>query len=363
MYPLSDGLFAPRNQWYVAAWSSEVTTAPMERWILDLPVALYRASDGRAVALEGRCPHRHFPLGKSRLVGDNIECGYHGLTFSPSGECVRIPTQVQVPTACKIAAYPVVEKWKWIWIWMGDPALADPALIPDHDEMGLTSGQFETVGDVYYHVPGRYMLMHDNLLDLSHVSYLHQTTIASGGIGEAVEERSEGVNWIRSVRHLRDVDCPVYFTAAFNYDGRIDRTLDMTSRLPSVHNGVDVFRKASTTPGAPGEYLGSVTVYHAVTPGHQRDAHYFFALGRDFSVGDAAFSAAMMDGIRTTLDEDMLATREVEAMITGLGAAPKEVLLRADAHCVRGRRLMEELIRSESHSRTASRATAETDAR
>ena len=92
MYPLKDGLFAPRNQWYIAAWSSEVGRQPIERWILDQPVAMYRREDGAPVALHGRCPHRSFPLGRSRVDGDNLQCGYHGISFRPDGSCASIPT-------------------------------------------------------------------------------------------------------------------------------------------------------------------------------------------------------------------------------------------------------------------------------
>lgn len=106
MYPLAEGLFAARNQWYVAAWSKEISRAAMERWILNEPVAFYRTEAGKPVALGERCPHRHFPLGKSRVVGDNVECGYHGITFSPTGSCVSILSQTTVPTGCKVKAYP-----------------------------------------------------------------------------------------------------------------------------------------------------------------------------------------------------------------------------------------------------------------
>ena len=345
MYPLAEGMFAPRNEWYVAAWSSEVDRAPRERWILNEPVALYRTEAGRAVALAGRCPHRHFPLGKSRVVGDDIECGYHGITFAPDGSCVRIPSQLQIPAVCRVRAYPLVERWQWLWIWMGDPALADESRIPDHVELGLTNPGYDTVGDIYYPVPGRYHLMHDNLLDLSHLAFLHKTTIASAGVAEAQEERADGPDWTRSTRRMNGVDCPPFFSAAFGYHGAVDRRFGLTFYLPCVHAGFDEFRR--TAAGGSGEYLGSIRVYHAVTPGRLHDAHYFFALGRDFARGDVEFSNTMVNGLRLTLEEDMSATREIEAMLQGLGEVPREMLLRSDTHCVMGRRRLEEMIRKE----------------
>ncbi len=155
MYPLAEGLFAAPNQWYIAAWSREVTRQPMERMILDEPVALYRKLDGGAVGVEGRCPHRSFPLGKSRVAGDDIQCGYPGLTFRPDGSCAAIPSQPHVPPVCRIHAYPLVECWQWLWIWPGDPTLADESLLPDHHAIGLIDLRYRTAGDIYHFVPGR----------------------------------------------------------------------------------------------------------------------------------------------------------------------------------------------------------------
>ena len=347
MYPLSEGMFAPRNQWYIAAWSSEVGREPMERWLLNEPVALYRKEDGTAVALEGRCPHRHFPLGKSRLVGDAIECGYHGMTFDAQGKCIKVQTQSTIPAACNIHAYPLVETWRWLWIWMGDPALADPALIPDHDELALTDPDFQFEADIYYPVPGRYMLMHDNLLDLSHLGFLHQSTIASAGVCEVPEERSEGLGWTQSRREVKETDCPPYFAKFFGYTGNVDRTFALRFYLPCLHAGADSFAKAASAGSAGGEALGTLRVYHGVTPGTLHTAHYFFAFGRNFGQSDTEFGGQMATGIRITLEEDMLATKEIETMIQTMGSLPREVLVRSDTHCVQGRRAMEQLIRDD----------------
>jgi vanillate O-demethylase monooxygenase subunit len=350
MYPLSEGMFAPRTQWYIAAWSTEIQRAPMERWILNEPIAFYRKEDGTAVALQGRCPHRHFPLGKSRVVGDTIECGYHGMTFGPDGKCTKIQTQTAIPAVCNIRSFPLVEKWRWLWIWMGDPALADPALIPDHDELQLTNADYAFEGDIYYPVPGRYMLMHDNLLDLSHLGFLHQSTIASGGVCDVPETRTEGPGWMESARMVERTDCPPFFSTFLNYNGQVDRKFGLRFYLPCLHAGYDMFfrSKASGHPAA-GQRLGTVRVYHAVTPGTLRSAHYFFALGRDFVQDNAEFGKQMAASIRVTLEEDMSATKEIESMIDALkDGLPKEILVRSDAHCIQGRRAMENLIRMDT---------------
>jgi phenylpropionate dioxygenase-like ring-hydroxylating dioxygenase large terminal subunit len=273
MYPLAEGLFAARDQWYIAAWSKEVTRVPMQRWILNQPVAFYRSEAGEAIAVGGRCPHRHFPLGKGRLVGDTLECLYHGFTFDRTGKCVKIPTQAQVPQVCRIPAYPLVERWEWVWIWPGDPEKADPALIPDHHDLGLLDPAYAATGGVYYPVPGRYTLMHDNLLDLSHLGYLHKSTIASDGIAEAEELRDEGPGWMRSTRKMPNVSCPPIFAQFLNHSGQVDRVFGMKWHMPSVHAGFDYFHEVAAEPCA-GRMLGGIKVFHAITPGRLHDAHY-----------------------------------------------------------------------------------------
>src|SRR5579859_7388912 len=118
-----------RNQWYVAAEADEVTRTPLGRLLLGEPVVMFRREDGKAVALEDRCCHRRAPLSKGKVIGDLIECGYHGFTFDASGACVRIPGQDRVPPSIGVKAYPLVEQHGYLWIWMGARAKADPALI------------------------------------------------------------------------------------------------------------------------------------------------------------------------------------------------------------------------------------------
>jgi vanillate O-demethylase monooxygenase subunit len=339
-------VFAPRNQWYVAAWSKEVTREPFERWILNQPVAFYRTEAGEAVAVGGRCPHRNFPLGRSRVVGDHIECGYHGITFDRTGRCVKIPTQQQLPAVCRIPSYPLVERWEWLWIWPGDPDKADPALIPDHRELGLEDPAYVANGGVYYAVPGNYALMHDNLLDLSHLAYLHKSTIASEGIAEAEEIREEGPGWLRSTRKMPNVDCAPIFAQFFNHSGQVDRAFGMTWHLPSIHAGFDHFHEVAAEP-CTGRFLGGIRILHAITPGKLADAHYFFGMARTFAKDDPQVGEAFMAGLAVTLDEDVAATQYIQAMVDSGPQPPQEILVRGDAHCVRGRRMLENLIRTE----------------
>lgn len=345
MYPFSEGVFAARNQWYVAAWSHEVDRSLLSRWILNEPVVFYRKENGDPVALYGKCPHRHFPLGDSYLVGDAVQCGYHGFTFNPEGQCIRIPTQDVIPDKCRIPAYPLVEKWQWLWIWMGDPEQADESLIPDHQALQLDDPNFLVEPGPYLDVDGRYQLLNDNLLDLSHLSFLHRTSIGSEEMAAAEEVREEGPNWLSSRRSARGIPCPPLFAALFDYEGEVERYFGMDFHMPGLHAGFDEFRKP--VPGQDkGEMLGRLNVYHAVTPGRKHTTNYFFAAGRNFARSEEV-SRQLMGGLEPVLHEDAYATKAIEQMINSIDAPPTEFLARGDAHAVRGRRILEALIRNE----------------
>jgi len=120
-----------KNFWYVAASDHEVARKPFGRMILGEPIVLFRKEDGTPVALEDRCVHRHLPLSMGKLVGDHLQCHYHGLRYDCTGRCVRVPGQNTIPPSAQVKSYPVVERYRWLWIWMGDPALADPDKITD----------------------------------------------------------------------------------------------------------------------------------------------------------------------------------------------------------------------------------------
>jgi vanillate O-demethylase monooxygenase subunit len=165
-----------RNAWYVAAQADEVGRTPLGRILLGEPVVLFRKEDGSAVALEDRCCHRRAPLHKGKILGDLLQCGYHGFTFDATGACVRIPGQDRVPPSVGVKAYPLVEQHGFLWIWMGERAKADPALIPDFHRN--RDPGWKAVGS-RLPIAANYLLVVENLIDLSHVGFVHAKTIGT----------------------------------------------------------------------------------------------------------------------------------------------------------------------------------------
>lgn len=168
--PLPDA-FAPfvHDSWYVIAIRAELGHQLRGITVLGEPLVYYRTEAGEAVVLDDRCAHRRYPLSKSHLIGDTIRCGYHGFTYDLSGRCIFAPG-TKGPRSFGVRKYPAVERGLWLWVWMGAPEKADPALIPwpeENDPEGWGHYPF------YTHNACNYMLLIENVLDLTHLHYLH----------------------------------------------------------------------------------------------------------------------------------------------------------------------------------------------
>jgi vanillate O-demethylase monooxygenase subunit len=214
-----------RNCWYVAAWDHELDDERIvARRILNEAVLLYRTSDGKAAALLDRCPHRLAPLSAGRRSQDTIHCGYHGLAFASDGRCVHIPGQRSVPAVAKVKTYPTSRRHGYVWIWMGAPESADSNLIPDVPWSRLEGW---AAADGYTHFAADYRLLTDNLLDLSHETYLHDGTIgnqSSQTIADyPVKVSIVDTQVIRAHREMPNIDPPPFFAMILNTNGRIDR--------------------------------------------------------------------------------------------------------------------------------------------
>lgn len=345
MYPFKQGSFAPRNGWYVAAFLHEVGRELLSRWILNEPVVMYRKEDGEAVALDGRCPHRHFPLGKSCLIGDDIQCGYHGIRFGPDGNCTGIPAQTHIPKTYRIKKYPVAEHGLWLFIWPGDPEKADPALLPDLEASGWSNPEFRFEPFYSVEVQGRYQLLNDNLLDLTHLAYLHGTSIGTPENASTPEDREEFPGLLKSRRMMRNIEMPASSRGRFDYEGPVDRLAGMDFWLPGFHAGVDETSIPEDHPTRGGEMLDVKRVFHAVTPGKLHTVNYFFALGG--IVSDAEFESTR-EFLWPVIEEDAMATREIEEMLTTLGDFPDELMLKSDAGAVQGRRMLQAMMDREA---------------
>lgn len=336
-----------RNTWYVAAWASEVVRELFHRTILDEPVLLYRKEDGSAVAMADRCPHRFAPLHMGTLKGDSVECGYHGLRFDGSGKCVLNPHgDGRIPQAAKVKAYPLVERDSLLWIWMGDPAKADAAQIPDF--AFLADAARGTVGG-YLPTKASYLLLVDNLLDLSHTQFVHKgyqdTDAFLRGKHEVVQE---GNTVHSNVWAPNGKAAPVFVKRLPSADADVDMWANMRWDPPSCLR-LDI---GVTLAGRPREE-GAVQSLsaHILTPESEWTTHYFYANSRIDQVGDPQRDAAVREWQRVGFSEQDKPM--IEAVQRNMGTTDlmslRPVLLSVDGGAVRARRVLAKLIEQEQN--------------
>ena len=302
---LSEGFL--REAWYVAAWDHEVPADGMlARTLLGEPVVFYRREDGRVVAMADRCCHRAAPLSQGRREGDAIRCLYHGMKFDASGRCIEIPGQDQIPEQACVRTYPVVERNRFVWIWMGEPAAADPAAILDffwHDDpqWRMKPG--------YIHYQAHWQLVVDNLLDFSHLSFVHPTTL--GGSEEYAQLRSditEVPGGLHIDRWFMDHPAPPFVArvlAARGVTGHVDRWNNYDFLVPGVLI-MDSGFAAAGTGAREGRREGAIEFRHcqAVTPETATSSHYFFCQPRNFAHGDEQVSEALFGAVLKAFGED-----------------------------------------------------------
>jgi vanillate O-demethylase monooxygenase subunit len=342
-----------RNAWYVAAWDHEVTRALKRRIILDEPVLLFRKDDGTAVALEDRCCHRQAPLSMGKLVGNVVHCPYHGLQFDPTGKCVKVPSQEKIPPNARVKAYPVVERYHWLWIWTGDPAKADPALIEDFHFLDDPAWRF---GGNYLHVESNYLLLVENLLDTTHLPFLHPDTLGTGAFARSEFEVSREGDRITVARWLmNEPPAPFHKQMGEFPDGvKVDRW-QITHYGPPSFIKLDVGSApagaGARTTAERGKRWMNMWNLNAITPETEKTAHYFFAQAYNFKLGERWISDMLAKQIRDIFLQDM-AMVKAQQQNMDLGPSPV-VNLGQDKAWVAMRGIVDRLIKEEQQQARA----------
>ena len=347
-----------RNCWYVAGWSHQFAEhTPVACTMLGEPLVLYRKPDGGIVALEDRCCHRLAPLSKGRCEGSDLRCMYHGLKFAPSGQCVEIPGQSVVPPHARVRAYPAVEKDCWVWVWMGDQALADPALIPDALRHGDPQWWMQT-GQLAYEA--NFQLINDNLLDLAHLSYVHENTLGRNSMAWANSKPTVA----RIGRGLRIQRWVVGNPAPKYLDQPQGMLTDMWTSYDYMAAGVFLLQTRSYATGTAAacgmqeptaEPLWTTLTSQAVTPIDERRTVYYYSGCLDKSFATEAQSLAQFAIFERAFAEDN-AMIEAQQQVIWKTPEPRMIGTASDHALNQFRRLMAELIAAEQQPVTAAAA-------
>lgn len=352
-----------RNCWYVAAWNDEISRTPLARKVLNEDIVLFRKTDGTVVALEDRCAHRRLPLSAGRVIGDSIQCGYHGLVYDCAGKCVKIPGQLN-PEGIGVKAFPVVERDRFVIVWMGDPAAPDASRIISFPRL---SDPEWGVTKVRLHVKGNYLLIVDNLLDLSHVAYVHNSTIGNAAVAEDAKVLfTRRGDTVRVTRDMNGVPAARTYAEFGLHKGDFDRWQLSEFYPPAyffINNGSG--RRGWRAPN--GDRLDTqgewgFQVFHGITPETATTSHQFWALGHDLrAIPPAGRDEFYRQAHQVVLEDLAVYEGQQRSLDTDpRGASPEDVkssvTIDADRGLLHARQIIRELLRQEASARTTKAA-------
>jgi phenylpropionate dioxygenase-like ring-hydroxylating dioxygenase large terminal subunit len=340
-----------RNQWYVAAYGREIGRREdggelFSRTICGESILFWRTGAGEVTAMSDRCVHRRFPLSQepSHLVGDTVVCGYHGFTYGADGVCVAVPGQTRVPRTARLKTYPVVEQDSLVWVFIGDPDKAQDTRIPrapwlDQEGWTVVSGMEP--------LAARASLLVDNLMDLSHETYLHGGYIGTPEVAETpiTTEVDDEAGIVYVSRHMDDAECPPFYSKSTGLQGRIARWQDIEFTPPCLYKLHSRIAPVGSVPHDDGTDPDAfhVEVVYAITPETESSTHDFWMVARDFALDDEGVSDFLRENNRTVVLQDVVALDKLEQVLTGEPDGYQELSINIDTGGLAARRLIARL--------------------
>jgi phenylpropionate dioxygenase-like ring-hydroxylating dioxygenase large terminal subunit len=336
-----------KNSWYVAAWADEVIQSPTSIRVLGDKICIFRNSQNKAIAFEDFCPHRRLPLSMGRLHGDLLECGYHGLTFDCSGRCVSAPTNDNViPDNASVKTYPLEERYGLIWIWMGDSDKADTNQIFQIENFGDKGWGYNRGKAI--DVECNYQYINDNLLDPSHVAWVHHSSFGEQNTRDTPLKTNILNQGVAVTRWMLDCEVAPFYQKVIPFKGACDRLQHYEVRYPSL-----ALIKAIFTPAGRGgeDFIvdGDTFImdsYNFMTPVDERNTRYYWFQLRNIEPDNEAISTIMSEGVKSAFEEDR---NILNALQKGMDEKPEGFIsLRSDTGGFQFRRRLQQLIDKEN---------------
>lgn len=337
-----------KNAWYVAARPEEVMEKPLGRQICGEKIVFYRGKENKVYAVEDFCPHRGAPLSLGFVEDGNLVCGYHGLVMGCDGKTVAMPGQRVRGFPCN-KSFSVVEKFGFIWVWPGDQSLASEDQLP---ELEWAENPEWAYGGGLFHINCDYRLMIDNLMDLTHETYVHSASIGQIEIDEAAPTTRIDGDHVITERHMESIYAPPFWQMALRGnnladDVPVDRWQICHFFAPSnVHIEVGVAHAGKGGYQAAAEHKVSSIVVDFITPETETSHWYFWGMARHFQPENAELTDQIREGQGKIFSEDL---DMLEQQQQNLLRYPdrKLLMLNIDAGGVQARKVIDRLISQE----------------
>ncbi len=326
------------NEWYVAAFASELGHHLIRRKLLGRNVVLYRTRDGKPVALDDRCAHRSFPLSSGKLEGDTLVCGYHGFRYDAAGDCIEIPSQPKCPRGIGVRSYPLIERGSLLWIWMGDASLADEARIPSLPWLSSTAW---ACSQGYFALPASYVSLHENLMDLTHLSFLHANSFGTRDYALAPYETTLEEGHFTLLRSVVPTRLPPVWAEPTGILGDTAARIARSEFLsPGLHVVTVDFFDSALPPAARRNF--QIRTAHIPTPETQNSTHYFIVHGRDFALERPQVTQFMHEQLFRAFQEDVNGLAAIERTLADAGEEIFEISVASDAAAVAMRKYLKQ---------------------
>jgi phenylpropionate dioxygenase-like ring-hydroxylating dioxygenase large terminal subunit len=324
------------DEWYVAAFSAQIGRTPLKRKILGRNIVIFRTESGRVVALDDRCAHRSFPLSRGRLEGDTLVCGYHGFRYDTQGDCIQIPSQAHCPKGIGVRSYAVIERGPLIWIWMGNAESASQSRLADQPWM--MTQQWEC-SQGYFALRASYVSLHENLMDLTHLSYLHARSFGTADYALApYEVTTEGNRFLLTRRVVPTRLPPVWAQPTGILGDQAARIATSEFVSPGLHV-VSASFYDSALPEAQRQVFRIKTA-HLPTPETLTSTHYFIVHGRDFALRRPEVTQFMHEQLFSAFQEDVDGLQAIEQGLTEGSGEAYEISVASDSAAVQMRRYL-----------------------
>jgi phenylpropionate dioxygenase-like ring-hydroxylating dioxygenase large terminal subunit len=333
-----------KNRWYVAALTTEIGDTPLARTIAGQKIVLFRDTKGAVVALEDRCAHRQAPLSLGEIVGDNIQCGYHGLTFDRSGSCVRIPSQKQIPPGTCVRPYPATENQGFVHLWTGDRAP-----LSEETPFDFPFAAMDGLNARYAALSGKfdYRLLIDNLMDLTHLGFTHKNTIGTGGVADSGKARTESEgDRIIVTREMENISPAPTHVEVTGYSGNVDRW-QIIEFIPPCFISLQVGNAKHGTGGFNADTADKLIdrrTLHIATPKTENTTYYFWVSTYPSDSMTPKQEQIIYDRTLEVLDEDV---RMIEGQQTRYDSDFSMIDINEDAGQLSMRATLERLIAEE----------------
>lgn len=333
------------NRWYACAWDHEVGQELLARTLCGRPVVLFRTADGDPVALEDRCCHRGLPLSLGQLDGDRVVCGYHGLVFDASGTCVEVPGQGRVPPGAGVYGYPVVERHRLLWVWLGDTVEADDAAVPDF-RWNQLDGWAMSAGTIKYDCDYRFLI--DNLLDLTHETYVHPTSIGNRAVVDHPAHTRRDADTVTVSRWMIDHQPAPLWKDAIGTDDNCDRWQIVEFSLPSIVR-LDIGVAPAGTGAPEGDRGQGISAWslHAIMPETETSCWDFWSFARDFRLDEPGLTEELRATNAAVVAEDREILDAVQKSVDVMAGEPDWVDINVDAASIQARRIIDTALEAE----------------